>query len=295
MFACFYLVLSHAWAANKRVVARLRALGEHASPEAIKAAPLTQRRSLLNLLQRLNAIFHGGDPRKLDTLRTRLVHAGYGHPLATTCFMILRLSTVILLGLAVGLGVWLLFKLPMIRVATWAVAGAGTGYLLPSILLARQITRRQNRLQKGLPDAVDVLVLCLEGGLGFHAAMQWVADELDAAHADLGAELAMVYRDMQMGLPAGEAFQSFADRTGLESARDLAALLMQSDKLGVGLAKTLRSYSETARRQRRMKAEESAQKAAVKILFPTLIFIFPAIFIVLIGPAALQLAKLFTR
>jgi tight adherence protein C len=290
-----FLGASYLLADKGRVISRLRELSHGSYGPALEPSDIRQAASFWKFLPKLGALVSSGDRGRVDDLRVRLMFAGYVHPQAPSYFVAFRLLTVALFGLAAGLGAWLGFNATLFRALYWVGVVGGVGYLVPSLLLSSLITRRQNQLQKGLPNALDVLVLCLEGGLTFHAAMQWVTDELDAAHPELGGELAIANHEMQMGIPAGEALKRLADRTGLESARDLAALLTQSDKLGVGLAKTLRSHAEAARREHRMKVEENAQKAAVKILFPTLLCIFPAIFIVLLGPAAFQLAKLFSR
>jgi tight adherence protein C len=150
-------------------------------------------------------------------------------------------------------------------------------------------------LRAALPDALDMLVLCLEGGVSFHAAMQRVTDELHAVHPALGEEMSIVQQEILLGLSGGEALRKFAGRCGLPDVRDLSLVLLQSERYGAGLTKALRGFADNVRLQRQQRAEERAHKAGVKILFPTLLCIFPAIFIVLLGPAALQLSRLFAR
>jgi tight adherence protein C len=157
------------------------------------------------------------------------------------------------------------------------------------------VQKRQRLLRKALPDALDILTLCLDGGVSLHTAIQWLADELPGVHPSLGAEINIVEREIQLGLTAAEALGNFADRCGLSDVRDLACVVLQSDRYGASVAKALRIYADASRQDRQQKAEESAQKAAVKIIFPTLLCIFPAIFIVLLGPAAFQMANLFSR
>jgi tight adherence protein C len=140
-----------------------------------------------------------------------------------------------------------------------------------------------------------MLVLCLEGGVTFAAAMQRVTDELQVVHAELGVEMTIVQREMQLGLSAGDALRKFADRCGLADVRDLANVIQQSERYGASVTRALRTFADSARTERQQKAEEEAQKAAVKILFPTLLCIFPAIFIVVLGPAAFQMARIFAR
>src|SRR5438067_1026350 len=139
--------------------------------------------------------------------------------------------------------------------------------------------------EKAPADALDMLVLCIEGGLSMNAALQRITGELVHVHPALGEELTLVVQTVNLGLSVGEAVKQLGDRCGLEEVRDLASLLLQSERFGAGVAKTLRTHADSSRTDRQQRAEELAQKASVKILFPMLLFIFPAIFIVLLGPA----------
>jgi tight adherence protein C len=190
----------------------------------------------------------------------------------------------------------LLARLPSgAKVWLCALAGGAIGMLTPSFWLSARVRKRQRLLHYALPDALDMLVLCLEGGVSLNAAIQRVTDELQIAHPLLAVEMNIVQREMQLGLTAGEALRKFGDRCGLLGVQDLALVLLQSERYGASVTKALRGYVECARVERRQEAEETAQKAAVKILFPTMLCIFPAIFVVVLGPAAFQMAKLFAR
>jgi tight adherence protein C len=140
-----------------------------------------------------------------------------------------------------------------------------------------------------------MLVLCVEGGLSLTGAMQRVTSELNSAHPLLGAEMDLVQREMMLGVSVGEGLQKMAARTDLEELRNLASIIVQSERFGTSVVKALRVHADTLRQQRQQRAEELAQKAAVKILFPTLLCIFPSIFIVILGPAAFQLLAVFSR
>jgi len=168
------------------------------------------------------------------------------------------------------------------------------GLIGPSFWLDRRKKFRQTNFRRALPDALDVLVICLEGGLTLQGAMRRVATELRAAHPVLAQEMNIVQREIQMGRSAGEALRQFADRCDLEEVRSLASVVLQSERYGASLGKALRVHAESLRIKRLQYAEEMAQKAAVKILFPTLLCIFPAIFIVILGPAAYQIAAMFS-
>jgi len=162
----------------------------------------------------------------------------------------------------------------------------------PSFWLDRRKKARQMAFRRALPDALDVLVICLEGGLSLMAAFKRVAGELRTAHPPLAAELLIVEREVQLGRQTGEAMRQFGERADLEEVRNLASVITQSERFGASLVKALRVHAETLREKRLQHAEEMAQKAATKILFPTLIFIFPGVFIVILGPAVIRIMEL---
>ena len=171
----------------------------------------------------------------------------------------------------------------------------GLGVIAPGMWLDARKKNRQAALRRGLPDALDMLVLCLEGGISLTAALQRVTAELEGVHPLLGAEMNIVQREMLLGLSAGAALQKLGQRADLEDVRNLASVLVQNERFGASVTKALRTHADVMRQQRQLRAEELAQKAAVKILFPTLLCIFPAIFLVILGPAAFQLVEIFSR
>jgi tight adherence protein C len=175
------------------------------------------------------------------------------------------------------------------------ILGLGLGMIAPGLWLDYRKKARQSSLRRALPDALDMLVLCLEGGVSLTGAMQRVTSELNSAHPLLGTEMDLVQREMMLGVSVGEGLQKMADRSDLEEMRNLASVVVQSERFGTSVVKALRIHADTLRQQRQQRAEEMAQKAAVKILFPTLLCIFPAIFIVILGPAAFQIMAIFSR
>ena len=225
-------------------------------------------------------------------LRARLVHAGFYQRQAMHVFLGVKLI-LLLLATFVGLGLTLAKVLPPMQALPISLGLFLVGMLGPSFWLDRRKGARQSVLRRGLPDALDVLIICLEGGLSLQASLKRVTDELRGAHPQLGGELRIVDREIQLGLNTGEAIRHFAQRTDLEEVLSLASVVTQSERFGASLVKSLRNHSETLRNKRKQKAEERAQKAATKMLIPTLLFIFPAVFIVLLAPAAFQVQAIF--
>jgi tight adherence protein C len=229
-----------------------------------------------------------------NQLRQRLIEAGIydTHALALILgvkMLLMAVPLVLSIALAVT-GV-----LSPTRAMMAGALGLGLGMIAPGIWLDYCKNARQSSLRRALPDALDMLVLCLEGGVSLNAAMQRVTAELQSAHPLLGEEMDLVQREMMLGVSAGEGLQKLASRSDLDDIRHLASVVLQSERYGASIVKALRIHAETLRQQRQQRAEEMAQKASVKILFPTLLCIFPAVFIVIIGPAAFQLAAIFSR
>jgi pilus assembly protein TadC len=169
--------------------------------------------------------------------------------------------------------------------------GIRLGYLLPTMMLGRLAQRRQHRIRLSLPDALDLLVVSVEAGLGLDQALQRVGQELAFAHPDLCDELRLVNLELRAGNARSEALHNLADRTGVEDLSSLVAMLVQTDKFGTSIAQSLRVHSETLRTKRRQRAEEAAAKTGVKMVFPLVFCIFPAIWVVTIGPAAIKFVQ----
>jgi len=171
-----------------------------------------------------------------------------------------------------------------------AVALLGLGIMVPEVWLQGRISRRQADIEKSLSDAMDMLTICVEAGLSLNAALSRVAEKL---HGPIAMLFSQALNEMRLGKPRGQALRDMAERTGVQSLVSIASALAQADKMGVSIAQVLRVQSDQLRQTRRQKAEESAMKAPVKILLPLVFFIFPAMFIVLLGPAAMQLVDTF--
>ncbi|MDQ3548031.1 MAG: type II secretion system F family protein [Chloroflexota bacterium] len=228
-------------------------------------------------------------PKDMNRLRRRLAMAGYTSPTAAVVYGAASILTPVILGLSVFL-----------------LAGSGTtagllftgfalaiGYMLPGVILARKIENRKLQIQNGLPDALDLLIVCVEAGSGLDQAIIKVTDELQLAHPALSDELRIVTTEVRAGKPRMEAFKNFAARTKVEDVRSLVALLIQTDKFGTSIAQALRIHAETSRTKRRQRAEERAAKVGVKLVFPLVLFLFPALYVVILGPAVIQFLRVF--
>jgi tight adherence protein C len=220
--------------------------------------------------------------KELGSLRLRLVQAGYRREEALTIFFGIRVLF--------SLTLFAMFSTSIITRPnmTLALGGLALGYLLPGMLLARVAKRRAHRIRLSLADALDLLVVSVEAGLGLDQALQRVATELAFAYPDLSDELRLINLELRAGKPRAEALRNLADRTGVDDLSSLVTMLIQTDKFGTSVAQSLRVYSETLRTKRRQRAEEAAAKTGVKMVFPLVFCIFPVIWIVTIGPAAIR-------
>jgi tight adherence protein C len=219
---------------------------------------------------------------EMGKLQQRLVTAGYRGHEAVAVFFGIRLGC--------ALAVFALLATPIVMKPNLMLAllGCGLGYLLPSMALGRLAKRRQHRIRLGLPDALDLLVVSVEAGLGLDQAIQRVGAELDFAHPELSEELRLINLELRAGKGRVDALRNLAERTGVDDIVSLVAMLVQTDKFGTSVAQSLRVHSETVRTKRRQRAEEAAAKTGVKMVFPLVFCIFPAIWIVTIGPAAIK-------
>ena len=224
-------------------------------------------------------------PGEMGKLRLRLTQAGYRSPEAVAIFFGARM--------AIAIGAFLLFATPLILRPNvmLGLGGSLLGYVLPGIVLARKARARQHRMQLGLADALDLLVVSVEAGLGLDQALLRVGDELQMAHPDLADELKLVNLELRAGKARSEALRNLGERTGLEDVVSLVTMLVQTDKFGTSVAQSLRVHSDVLRTKRRQRAEEAAAKTGVKMVFPLVFCIFPAIWVVTIGPAAIKFVQ----
>jgi tight adherence protein C len=221
-------------------------------------------------------------PKEMGNLRLRLTQAGYRRDEALTIFFGIRI--VFALSLFAVFSTSILSKPNL----TLALGGLGLGYVLPGMVLARMAKRRAHRIRLSLADMLDLLVVSVEAGLGLDQALSRVGQELAFAYPELSAELKLINLELRAGKPRSEALRNLADRTGVDDLSSLVTMLIQTDKFGTSVAQSLRVYSETLRTKRRQRAEEAAAKTGVKMVFPLVFCIFPAIWVVTIGPAAIR-------
>lgn len=255
---------------------------------------MNMRKSLQDQIAQMGKyVMPDDDDKERTALQSKLIQAGFYSQQALPIFMLCKVVMMIappMLGLLVGLltGLSIVWTL-----VVCACLGVFFGLLGPTLFLDNRRKARQTAIRRGLPDAMDVLVICIEGGLSLDSAIARVATELQVAHPMLSMELNICQRQITLGQNTGEALQNFAKRADLEEIRSLAGVVQQAQKYGASMANALRIHAETMRMRRAQSAEEQAHKAATKMLFPTLLFIFPAIFVVILGPAIIQIAATF--
>jgi tight adherence protein C len=260
-----------------------RRLGEIRGASMAEPAP-RYRQNMAAAFTKLSQ-YAPASPAEMGKLRARLVTAGYRQPEALAVFVGFRLGAAMISFALVALPIFGRGNVLM------AFGAAALGYLLPGMVLAKLAARRQHRIRLSLPDALDLLVVSVEAGLGLDQALQRVGDELAFAHRDLSEELRLVNLELRAGKARSEALHNLALRTGVDDLSSLVAMLVQTDKFGTSVAQSLRVHSDTLRTKRRQRAEEAAAKTGVKMVFPLVFCIFPAIWVVTIGPAAIKIVQ----
>lgn len=258
-------------------------------PAALKDAPGAGRSTRPDILRLAGAaVARRSSPATLQALRGQVVRAGLSAPLSVEEYCGVRVLSA-LAGLALGLAfAALIGPLGLLL----AVLGGPVGYVLPSIILARMARQRRKRIERLLPDTVDVIVVSLEAGLGFDSAVAFLSERIEN---DVTVELRRYLADMQLGRSRAEALEAMVDRTRSEDVRELAEAIIQAEELGTGLVRAMRGQAASLREKRRARVAEQAHTAPLKLLFPIVLFLMPALFLVLIGPAMVQLLNIFGR
>ncbi len=278
------------------VVQRLRRYveedyGQRERRGSLAAGP-TLRPSLVRVLERVSR-YRPLSEKQMQGLRLQLLQAGIVRNDALHMFVGAQVLFAVLLGLAAISMAATTHKPAMLSMAIIGMFTM-TGYLLPQLWLRGQINRRKKAIVRGLPDALDLMVVCVEAGLGLNAALLRVGEELRHHCPVVSEEFLMVTKEMRAGVSRQDALRHLAERNPVEDIQSFVAILIQTDRLGSSMAKTLRAQSDSLRTRRRQRAEEAAAKTSIKLLFPLVFFILPALFVVLLGPGLLQVIKVFS-
>ncbi len=239
---------------------------------------------LVSLLTQPLAPFRDWLRSRDDELAYRLGVAGYRKPEDVDTYLSAKLLSPVL-------GVLLATFTGRDNMLLWSLLLGAAGFFAPDIFLMSAMNRRKSKLTLALPDVMDLMVICMEAGLGMDHAVLRIAKEMDMVYPEMSEELSIISREQRAGKPRVEAWRGMADRVDIETVRQFAAMLIQTDRLGTPIANALGQFADTLRTQRMMEAEERAAKTTVKLIFPLVFFIFPAIFVVLLGPAAIALIQ----
>jgi len=230
------------------------------------------------------------DTPKGEKLSATLAQAGFIKSSAAHTYQVIRVLSGVALG-AVGFLAGTAISENVGNGIIFGGAGAALGLFIPSYYVGSRARRRQNAIAKQLSDVLDLLIVCVEAGLGLYEAIKVVGTQAERQGQEIGTELALVSSEISAGASLGQALRSLAERTAVEDIRPLAATLIQSEQLGAQIAPALQASSDALRTRRRLRAEELAQKASIKILFPLVMFVLPAMIAVIVGPAMIQVLK----
>ena len=296
----YWLMFRPASAATER----LRRMGETGGGVAVRAGvgvdlstAAVSDDGMTALAERMAKPLHRLAPpsaAEAKKLQKQLMQAGYRSPNAPIVYRAIQISTLIGYPAIVALGCAVLAR-PLDSAVIWILGAFVKGFFLPRFVLGKMVKRRQQRVRWGLADALDLLVVSIEAGLGLNAAIVKVGEELREVHPEISEEFELTNLEIRVGRDRDEALRNLAERTGVDDLRSLVAMLIQADRFGTSIARAVRVYADSLRTKRRQRAEQAAQKAAVKLLFPLACFLFPTLFISILGPAALNLMDSFAK
>jgi len=268
------------YAPSSVIGSRLRSLGFQKPQEQPKRAIKDRLEQALDPLSKAIPL----SPSEVSRTRGWLIEAGYRESKHLTFYVGSRVALAILGMLAV------LAISPQLNLALMVGVG-GLGFFIPRFILKRLIRQRQHRITLGLPDALDLTVICVEAGLALDQAMQRVGQDLHHAHPELSEEFYLVNLEMRAGKPRAEALRNLTLRTGVKDVKALVGTLIQTDRFGTSVAQALRVHSDSLRTERRQRAEEAAAKTTIKMVIPLVLFVLPSIIFVTLGPAIIQLIR----
>lgn len=278
----------------QRDVVKRRLWGRRASDEESEIRARAHESATLELVRKaaptLSRLVMPTSDEEQTKLRVKLANAGFRRPQAQMLFLASK-SALAVLGLTLGLVGGLAGQLQLLSLVGLVACCAGAGLMLPDLWLSMACSSRKEKIRHGLPDTLDLLVVSVEAGLALDAALKRVGEEMAAVHPDLSDELRIATMETQMGLRRNEALDNMARRCGVDEVRSLVSVIVQAEKFGTSIAKALRNQADSLRVKRRQLAEERAQKTAVKLMIPLVLFIFPAIAVVVAGPAAISAVR----
>jgi tight adherence protein C len=294
VMALYWLVYRPQSAATERLK-RLGQAGSAATASSAGAVTINEESPVTDLAERIAAPLNrmvpasAAEARKVQKL---LMTAGFRGPNASAIYRAIQLASLVMFPSAVAV-VFIAMAWPLNSAVTWFLVAFILGFFLPRFVLDQMIKGRKQRVRWGLADALDLMVVSIEAGLGLNAAMLRVSDELKDVHIDISEEFELANLEIKVGRDRDEALRNLAERTGVDDLRSLVAMLIQADRFGTSIARAVRVFSDSLRTKRRQRAEQAAQKAAVKLLFPLACFLFPVLFIAILGPAMLTLIDTF--
>jgi tight adherence protein C len=292
-----YWLLYRPQSASTQRLKRLGEKGSTATAQAPSPISLEDNQHASELAERLASPLNRLLPpsaAEAQKLQKQLMQAGFRSPGAPIMYRALQLFALAGFPAVVALACAVLAR-PLNTAVIYILFAFVIGFFFPRYVLKRMIRSRQQQVRWGLADALDLMVISIEAGLGLNAAMVKVSAELKDVHPDICDEFEMANLEMRVGRDREEALRNLAERTGVDDLRSLVAMLIQTDKFGTSIAKAIRAFSDSLRTKRRQRAEQAAQKAAVKLLLPLACFLFPTLFIAILGPAALQLMDTFSK
>jgi tight adherence protein C len=276
---------------------RLRRMGDAGGAAGVVPSALPDESQVGAFAERVAAPFQRLAPpsaAEARKLQKQLMHAGIRSESGPVIFRAVQLITLAAFPATVALGC-AMWGRPLSSALVWIAVSVGAGAYLPRFVLRRMIASRQLRLRWGLADALDLMVVSIEAGLGLNAALVRVGEELKSVHPDISEEFELTNLEIRVGRERDEALRNLAERAGIDDLRSLVAMLVQADRFGTSISRAVRVYADSLRTKRRQRAEQAAQKAAVKLLMPLALFLFPTLFIVILGPAAINLTDSFSK
>ncbi len=278
-----YLLGVNVWLGSKTVIDRVS--GQNWQAMEVKHPSLTFREVLEKLGKMVPA-----SPKDVGVLQRRLMRAGFRSAVSLKVLYGIKVALLALLPV-VSFLVSLRFDVDGQQRLLLVAAAAYLGFMGPNQVVQRMVKRRAKRIKKGLPNALDLMVICVESGLGLDQAMAQVSKELSGAHPEVCQEFALVNLELRHGKRRAEALKNLADRSGVEDLRKLAAVLLQADRFGTSIAQTLRNHSDFMRLTSRQEAETRAAKIGIKLVFPIFFCILPALFVVTVGPVVVRIMR----